>query len=223
MKFANACALKMKTCLESLAIKPCNGPDFQQAKLSFIALVLTERRNLSGTLPKSACGKSSSCRLSFSAARNAITKATEYVTFGFCFHILVFSPFKLSLNVTWRYVSATLAIRIFQCLAAITRKNSEKRPWIETKWRERGVTCQQLIGNIKHTSKSIVFFHVCCHGFSQGCESLYYTVVYMIIRLNELFLMIFASIFRDTDKISSGAPQTRSPKANLRSKSTSKK
>ena len=29
----------------------------------------------------------------FSAARNAITKATEYVTFGFSFCILVFLPF----------------------------------------------------------------------------------------------------------------------------------
>ena len=29
----------------------------------------------------------------FSAARNAIAKATEYVTFGFSFRILVFFPF----------------------------------------------------------------------------------------------------------------------------------
>ena len=64
-------------------------------------------------------------------------------------------------------------------------------------WRERGVTCQQLIGEIKHTWKSIVFFHVCCYGFSRGWKSVYNTVVYMIIRLNELFLMIFAFIVRD--------------------------
>ena len=32
------------------------------------------------------------CRFSFSAARNAITHATEYVTFGFSFRISVFSP-----------------------------------------------------------------------------------------------------------------------------------
>ena len=44
---------------------------------------------LSGKRPKSASSKSSSCRFSFSAARNANTKA---VTFGFSFCILVFSP-----------------------------------------------------------------------------------------------------------------------------------
>ena len=37
--------------------------------------------------------KSSSCRFSFSAERNANNKATEYVTFGFSFSILVFFPF----------------------------------------------------------------------------------------------------------------------------------
>ena len=68
--------------------------------IKFIELVSIDRRNLSGTPLKSACGKSFSCRLSFSAARNAITKATEYVTFGFCFHILVFFTFKLTLNIT---------------------------------------------------------------------------------------------------------------------------
>ena len=29
-----------------------------------------------------------------------------------------------------------------------------------TEWRERQVTCEQLIGDIKHTWKNIVFFHV---------------------------------------------------------------
>ena len=42
---------------------------------------------------KSACGKYFSCR-------NTITKATEYVTFGFSFSILVFFSFQVSLNVT---------------------------------------------------------------------------------------------------------------------------
>ena len=48
-----------------------------------IVKCVTDRRNLSGTRPKLAFGKSSSCRFSFSAARNAITKDTEYVTFSF--------------------------------------------------------------------------------------------------------------------------------------------
>ena len=73
--------------------KQNDGRNFQYAKLSVIDLVLTDRRNLLGSQPKSACGKSSSCRFSFSAARNAITKATEYVNFGFSFRILVFFPF----------------------------------------------------------------------------------------------------------------------------------
>ena len=69
-----------------------NGRNFQFTKFSFIDFVLTDRRSLSGKRPKSASGKSSSCRFSFSAARNANTKDTEYVTFGFSFRILVFFP-----------------------------------------------------------------------------------------------------------------------------------
>ena len=67
--------------------------DTQNSQLLTIDLVLTDRRNLLGTRPKSAYGKSSSCRFSFSAARNAITKATEYETLGFSFRILVFFLF----------------------------------------------------------------------------------------------------------------------------------
>ena len=37
--------------------------------------------------------KSSSCRFSFSAAKNAITKVTEYVTFCFSCLPLIFFPF----------------------------------------------------------------------------------------------------------------------------------
>ena len=37
-----------------------------------------------------ACGKSVSCWFSFSAERNAITKATEYIIFVFSFRFLVF-------------------------------------------------------------------------------------------------------------------------------------
>ena len=48
-----------------------------------LTFFLADRRSLSGKRPKSASGKSSSCR--FSAERNANTKATEYKTFGFSF------------------------------------------------------------------------------------------------------------------------------------------
>ena len=75
------------------------GCNFQFTKFLFIDFFLTNRRNLSDTRAKSACGKPSSCRFSSSAAGNAITKAIEYITFGFPFRILVFSAFKDSLNV----------------------------------------------------------------------------------------------------------------------------
>ena len=94
-----------------------NGPNFQFTKFSFIDFVLTDRLSLSGKRAKSASGKSSSCRFSFSAARNANTKATEYVILGFSFCDL-------------------------------------------TEWRQRRVTCQQLIGNI-NTRKKIRFFFTC--------------------------------------------------------------
>ena len=69
------------------------GRNFQFTKFSFIDFVLTDRRSLSGKRQKWASDKSSSCWFSFSAERNANTKATEYVTFGFSFSILVFFPF----------------------------------------------------------------------------------------------------------------------------------
>ena len=43
---------------------------------------------------KSTCGKSSRSWFSFSATRNSITKATEYITFGFFFSHFVFSPYR---------------------------------------------------------------------------------------------------------------------------------
>ena len=111
-----ALTLKMEKLLNH-DYKNNNGPNFQFTKFSFIDFVLTDRLSLSGKRAKSASGKSSSCRFSFSAARNANTKATEYVIFGFSFCDL-------------------------------------------TEWRQRRVTCQQLIGNI-NTRKKIRFFFTC--------------------------------------------------------------
>ena len=51
-----------------------------------------------------------------------------------------------------------------------------------SEWRERRITCKQLIGYIKHTWKNIVFFHVCGYGFPQGWKFLYNIVVYVINR-----------------------------------------
>ena len=80
---------KIMKCVELLQKRM--GVVFNLRNLSF-DLVLTDSRNLSGTRPKSACGKSSYSRFSISAKRNAITTATEYVTFGFYFLIFVFFP-----------------------------------------------------------------------------------------------------------------------------------
>ena len=73
--------------------KTNNGRNFQFTKFLFNDFVLTDRRSLSGKRPKSASGKSFSCRYSFSVERNANTKATEYATFVFSFSILVFFLF----------------------------------------------------------------------------------------------------------------------------------
>ena len=66
---------------------------FDLKKFSFIDFVLNDRRSLSGKRPKSASGKSSGCRFSLSAERNANAKATKCATFGFPFGILVFFLF----------------------------------------------------------------------------------------------------------------------------------
>ena len=61
---------------------------------------------------KSTCGKSSCIRFSFSATRNFITKATEYITFGFSFHILF-------LPLIGKFECHCLpAIQIFQCFSS---------------------------------------------------------------------------------------------------------
>ena len=117
----------MVICVESW-IQKQQWRNFQFIKFSFIDFVLTDRRSLSGKRPKSACGKSSSCRFSLLAARNAITKATEYVTLGFSFRILVFFTFLESLNLT-----ACEQYGFFNVLAAIIWGSPDKLPWIENR------------------------------------------------------------------------------------------
>ena len=95
-----------------------NGRNFQFTKFLFIYFVLNNSRSLSDKRPKSAGDQSSSCRFSFTAERNANTKATEYATFGFSFGILVFLPFSTSLNRWYGFFSVS---------AAIIRKSSDKQ------------------------------------------------------------------------------------------------
>ena len=81
----------------------------------------------------------------------------------------------------------------FSVLAAIIRKNFDKRLWINKngegfavcsstwpsgakgEWR---VSSWLAISNTRE--KNIVFFHVCCYHFSQSWKSLYNSVLYMI-------------------------------------------
>ena len=103
-----------------LKIVKCVGGKAQDEKLRWNTTKTNNGRNILSK--KSACGKSSSCRFLFSAKRNAI----EYVAFGFSFRVWVFFPFRESLNVTIckRYW-------FFSVLAALIRRVSYKRPWIE--------------------------------------------------------------------------------------------
>ena len=175
-----------------------NGRNFQFTKFSFIDFVLTDRRSLSGKQPKSASGKSSSCRFSFSAERNADTKATEYATSGFSFSILVFFPFQESLNliVCQRY-------GFFSVLTAIIRESSDKQlvlrivkalPFIHQPDRVAPKASDVSAADwlYQHTWKNTIFFHVCCYGFSQGRKSLYNTAVYAI---NSIVMPMYYSLF----------------------------
>ena len=120
-----------------------------------------KRPCLSGKRPKSASGKSFSCRFSFPATKNANTKGTEYVTFGFSFCILVFFPL---LGKFERHCLS--AIRIFECFS----RHNPRKFWQTTlhweSWRlcrsfinvierrQRRVTYQQLIGYINTCGKN---------------------------------------------------------------------
>ena len=114
-----ALTLRWKNAL-SHDYKNNNGRNFRLTKNSCIDFVLTDRRSLSGKRPKAANGKSSSCRFSFSAERNANTKATEYATFGFSFIYIGFLPLRENLIVRQRY-------GFFSVLAAIIRESSDNQ------------------------------------------------------------------------------------------------
>ena len=83
--------------------------NLQNSQLLILAFSLPTEEIFSGTRSKSTCGKSSSSRISFSAVRNAITKATGHVTFSFSFRILLLQEiwsvtvlFDLRKSLVWR-------------------------------------------------------------------------------------------------------------------------
>ena len=164
--------------------KNYNSRNFQLQNFIYW-LCPTDRRSLSGKRPKSPSGKSSTCRFSFSAERNANTNVTEYATFGFSFSVLVFFPFWKSLNliVCQRY-------GIFSVLATIIRESSDKQlvlrivktlPFIHQPDRvaPKASDVKAADWPYQHAKKNDIFL-VCCYGFSQGRKSLYNTAVYVI-------------------------------------------
>ena len=144
--------------------------NFQYTKFPAIDLVFTDRGNISDTWPKSACGQSSSCRFSFSAARNSITKATEYLSvfflyFGFLAFCLGkfesdtdFSGFEsqYSKKISRNY----LGLRMVKASPFIHQPDRVERKANDVSaavWRYQ-----------KHVKKIWYFFHMCCYGFSQS-------------------------------------------------------
>ena len=123
---ASAITLKMNICVEPLQ-KQTMGVAFFLQNSQLLTFSLPTKEIFSCTRPKSACGKSSSCRFSFSTTRNTITQV-EDLTLGFSFRILFYFP--LLRNFEWHCL---LEIRIFLCffLAAIIQENFNIRPWIE--------------------------------------------------------------------------------------------
>ena len=158
------------------------GARAQDEKLRRNTTKTNNGRNISGKRPKSACGKSSSCQFLFSAERNAI----EYVAFGFSFRVWVFFPFRESLNVTIckRYW-------FFSVLAAIIRRVSYKRPWIEngegfavhsSTW-PTGAKGEYSVRSwlaISNTRDKIRYNFTCVVTVFQGWKSFFDTVVNMV-------------------------------------------
>ena len=170
----------MEKCVESRLQKQ-NGRNFQLKKFLFIDFVLTER-SLSDKRPKSTSDKSSSCLFSFSAERNANPKATEHVTFGFSFSILVFFPFWESLNLT-----ACQQYGFFSVLAAIIRESSDKQLVLRIVKALPFIHQLDWLAISTHVKKYDIFSHVCCYGFSQGRKSLFNTAVYVINKYTQSF------------------------------------
>ena len=141
--------------------KANNGPNFQYIKFSVIELVFTDRRNISGT-----CQNWPWVNLLVLDFRSVSREKFHYQRHWICrFRLwtslsvsgkdfLAFNSHKLK-----KFWQTTLDWEWWRLCRLFIN---------QTKWRERGLTCQQLIGDIKHTWKDFVFFPACCYGFSEG-------------------------------------------------------
>ena len=156
--------------MHRIMIKNKDGRNFQFSKFSFVEFVLIERRSLSGKRPKLARGKSSSCRFSFSAKRNANTEAAEYLTFDFSFSILFSSPSRK----VWALLSVSDTDFFSRHNSRILETNSLYweswrlcRSFTNlTEWRQGRVTFQQLFSYINTRKKKRYFFSVLLQLFS---------------------------------------------------------
>ena len=88
----------------------------------------------------------------------------------------------------WTTVSVSDTNSVFQCFRS---GHNSRKHWIEngegfaiysSTWQSgakgaKGVTCQQLIGDVKHAWKIIVFSLLYSYGFSQGWKSLKNTAI----------------------------------------------
>ena len=123
---ASAIRLKMKKCVEPLQ-KQTMGVAFFSQNSQLLTFSLPTKEIFSCTRPKSACGKSSSCRFSFSATRNTITQVKD-LTLCFSFRILFYILFQEILS---NIVCQKHEFFFFFFLAAIIRENLDMRPWID--------------------------------------------------------------------------------------------
>ena len=163
----------MKNMLNHYYYKNNNGRNFQYKKiLSYWLCPYRQKKSFRYTA-KAACGKSFSCRFSFLAARNAITKATEYAG-----NFLVFW-FSSPSRKFWTSLSVSdTNFLVFY------RSKSEKIPK-----NNHGLRIVKALLFIHQTDrvarkgewKNIVLFHVSCYGFSQCWKSLYNIIVYVIM------------------------------------------
>ena len=106
--------------------KQTMGVAFFSQNSQLLTFSLPTKEIFSCTRPKSACGKSSSCRFSFSATRNTITQVKD-LTLGLFFRILFYILFQEILSNIVRITNFSF----FFFLAAIIRENLDMRPWID--------------------------------------------------------------------------------------------
>ena len=109
----------------TMITKNNNGRNFQFTKFLFIDFAHTDRRSLSGTRPKSACGKTSNCRFCSQLRGIPLPKPLSTQLSLFLFVYWFSSPS--------RKVWTSPSVRDTDFLAAMIRESSDKLPCIENR------------------------------------------------------------------------------------------